>query len=427
METNQIIKGLFDEAIQSHDHSLKTALTLGLVQVADLSETDGKHRNALIGLCGNLLVVPDRFIKTASPPELSVLLGGDLNKGVAQAEVDVRLARNDAGILAHIIDADLYRKAKEGWPENIQKLVAPILSDPTKTNDSKWDSVRRNMSEEHQQEVVNARSLWKRKATMAAIAAGERAAVKHTDPLLEAIAKADVKRMRGLDLEELKPDRWEKAKADWLSSPSVGIRAFLTRLPLALSAPHMKEALEAAAEANLDRWLLPAPKWPIPKAVLKTLTPSALSHWLEQAVRGRVGFDAPITGAELAEDLSPMLVMAMLSDANSGKIAQWIDGLRKARKLCKFVGAKSNLTKEETKMLGAIKCSLTRLYISESPVLTYVDGESCGTLKVIRWLLSMNDADLTRLAGAFLGEPVIKESIDVLFPNTSTHDFAEDI
>jgi hypothetical protein len=122
-----------------------------------------------------------------------------------------------------------------------------------------------------------------------------------------------------------------------------------------------------------------------------------------------------------------MLVMAMLSDANSGKIAQWIDGLRKARKLCKFVGAKSNLTKEETKMLGAIKCSLTRLYISESPVLTYVDGESCGTLKVIRWLLSMNDADLTRLAGAFLGEPVIKESIDVLFPNTSTHDFAEDI
>lgn len=426
METNPTIKGLFDAAIQTNDQSLATALHLGLVRVDDLCETNPKHRNTLIGICSEKFVVPDRFIKTASPAELTVLLGGTLNKLAAQAEVDARLARNDAGILAHIIDADLYRKAN-GWPDNIQKLVAPMLSDPTKIGDEKWDRVRRNMSEEQQEEVVKSRSLLKRKATMAAIAAGERAAVKHTDPLLEAIASADFKRMRNLDLETLKPERWEKAKADWLASTNAGVRAYLTRLPMTFLAPHMKEALEAAAEADLDRWQLPAPKWPIPKAVLKTLAPSALSHWLTQAVNGRVSFDAPITGTELVDDLSPMLVMATLSNSKDGQIAQWIDGLRKARKITKFIGAQSRPTSEETKMLKAVACSITRLYAGEGPVALFVTDDPSPTLKVIRWMFGMNDEDLTRLAGAILRTEEIVSSLTVLFPSEASQNFAEDI
>jgi hypothetical protein len=427
METNSNLKGLFLSVVGQTDQALLRALELSLVKVDDLSEADPKHRLALIGLGSDKIHTPARFVKTASPSELATLLGSKLNAAAAQAEVDVRLARNDPSILTHIIDEGLYRRA-EGWPDNIQKLVIPILSDPAKTNDDRWDRARRNMSEAHQVEVVKIRSVTKRKATVAAITAGTQERVKHTDPLLEAIATEDTKRMRGIALDTLKPERWEKIQAEWLLSTNAKIKAFLTKLPLSFLTPDiMREGLNAAAEAKLDRWTLSAPKWAIPKAILKTLTPAAAAHWLKEAACSSVKFDAPITPVELTEELSPMLVMEALQDAEVGKVMGWLDGLRKARKVLKYVGAPSKPTAEEKKMLESISTGLRRLYTGNADAVEAYASDESVMMTLIRWLLGMNDDDLARLGGTVLNVSEVVNSIAMLFDEEQVTNFSGDI
>lgn len=428
METNAQLKGLFIDAIGQNADALLQALLDGLVKVCDLNETDAKHREALIGHGGKKFAVPARFIKTASCNELTLLLGSPLNQVAAQAEVDARLARNDADVLKHIIDGGLYYRAK-GWPENIQKLVAPILSDLAATNDGRWECARKNMSAEHQAEVSKARSLTKRKATIAQIAAGTKERVKHSDPLLEAVANNDAKRMRGLSLETLKPDRWEKAKVEWLLSTDDTVRAYLTKLPVAYLTPEiMVTGLEALAKAKPTRWELADPTWPIPKAVLKTLTPHTVAHLLKAAASSRVSFDAPLTGAELTEDLSPMLVMEALQDSEVSKVSGWIDGLRKARKVMKYKRTEPSPTSEEGAMLAAVKVGLHRIYGSDSPVDSFMAStDASPVLRVIRWLFNMDDAELARLGGAVLAIPEVSDSISTLFGKDLSKNFAEDI
>lgn len=426
METNSQLKGLFTDTIGQNESALLLALENGLVKVADLSEANPKHRTALIALGCKRFKAPERFIKTATPAELTTLLGSSLNQVAAQAEVDTRVARKDVGILNHIIDDGMYRKT-EGWPDNIQKLVAPILSDPAQTTDDRWERVRRNMTAEHQEEVSKVRSVTKRRATVAAIAAGTKERVKHSDPLLEAIANDDVKRMRGLSLDTLKPDRWEKAKTDWLLSTDVGVRAHLTKLPVDYLTPEiMATGLEAAAKAKLSNWELPLPKWPIPKAVLKTLTPAAVAHWLKVAASDRVSFDAPLTGAELTEELSPMLVMEALQDPEVGRVMEWLAGLRRARKVMKYRGAKSSPTAEEGKMLETVQVGIHRVYGNEGPVEAFTSSDT-PVLTIIRWLLGMDDAELARLGGAILSMSEVADSIPLIFGKDLSTNFAEDI
>lgn len=427
METNSQLKGLFTDTIGQNESALLLALENGLVKVADLSEANPKHRTALIALGGKKIKTPERFVKTATPAELTTLLGSSLNQVAAQAEVDTRVARKDVGILNHIIDDGMYRKT-EGWPDNIQKLVAPILSDPAQTTDDRWERVRRNMTAEHQEEVSKVRSVTKRRATVAAIAAGTKERVKHSDPLLEAIANDDVKRMRGLSLDTLKSDRWEKAKADWLLSTDAKVRAYLIKLPIAYQTPEVMSAgLEAMVKAKLSNWDLGRPKWPVPKAVLKTLTPAAVAYLLREVAGRKVSFDAPLTGAELTDELSPMLVMEALQDPEVGKVMEWLAGLRKARKVVKYRGAESSPTAEEGKMLETVQVGLGRMYGNDDPVTSFTNQDGSPILMVIRWLLGMDDAELARLGGAVLSLAGVTESVSTLFGEDLSTDFAEDI
>lgn len=265
---------------------------------------------------------------------------------------------------------------------------------------------------------------------MAATVAGERAKVVHTDPLLESIAKGDSNRMHGLGLDTLRPERWEKAKADWLACPTVAVRAYLTRLPLAFVQPHMKAALEAAAEAKLDHWRLPSPKWPVQKAVLKTLVPSAVGYWLTEAANGHITFDAPLTNAELSDDLSPMLVMEALGDSEVGKVMAWIAGLSKARKAMKMSRseARPTATKDELSMATTVRKTLGGLRHHQNLVSCYADDET-NTREAIRWLLGMDEVELARLGLLFLRSQEIIDGMLAMFGADLTKcvNFAEDI
>lgn len=428
METNERLTGLFQRITKENHQALLRAIELKLVSLDDLSETDQMHRNVVINMGGNKFKTPERFVKTASSTELTSLLGFGLNSVAAQVEVDVRLERKDEDILNHIIDNGMRHSTTKQLPMKIQRLVTPILSDLEKTKGDRWERARQCLDEAVVAEIVKARAATKRKATAAAVAAGERAKAVHTDPLLEAIAKEDNERMRGLSLDTLKPERWAKAKESWLTSPKAEIRAYLMKLPLELVQPYMKEALEAAAEAKLDRWRCPNPKWEIPKAVLKTLTPGAVAHWLEQAASGLVALDAPLTSKELTEELSPMLVMEALNNPAVGKLTNWLDGLRKARLAVKLDRDAVKPTPEEKSMLDAMSAGLSRSYGSGGPIETYTDADT-PVMAVIRWMLGMDDAELRRLGVAALSISEVSQSLNAAFgvDLMEYKNFAEDI
>lgn len=405
METNEQLKSLYMEAIRTNHAALKSALSSGLIDSESLDVNEGTHRQVLLNDNDGDIKVPDRFLKSASAGELTRCLKG-VNLNRAQAEVDARFKGATKEFLREVIDKNLFLagRSRQGlamWPAHIQTVLLPILADPTAVSDLGWESSRRHVSTENDEAVTTARANAKRKATIEATKKGERQAVKHTDPLLAAIAAEDSSRLRKLDLERIKPDRWEKAKELWLTSTDAKVKAHLTRLPLELIRPHMKEALEAEAEAGLNSWELRQKSWAVPKAVLKELSPSALVYHLTSFIQETGKVDAPITQADLTDELIPVLVAAAVMDDKAAKVAGWLDGLRKARKVVQFRSEAVRMTPEETAMFEA---AISGLYGRGSGERTKQYAENGGMVKVIRWFLDLDEAAQKRMARVVLKE-----------------------
>lgn len=420
---------MFLRSIEGSSQAVMTALNEGLITLNDIDEKKEEHRNTLFDwVCrheGRDTLLPARFISVAPVRNLGLLdRDGDPNEPQVVAELIKRAIAGCEESLNHFLSYRQDSSKNVRLPATIQQHFKLFFADPAKCVSASWESFRACLDPVLEKELVQARASVKRKATAAL---GRPKSTTPSDPLIAALTNKDKKRMAGLDLETLRPERWEKAEQLWLGA-GPELQTHLVRLPWNLVKNHVVVALEASAATEHQTYgdRTETPNWEIPKDALNKLKTKALCHWLKKAVSaggqrtGAVAIRPRIGFKELVEDWGTLVMGEVLQGDDIGKLFEWSKQLEKLRRLQIRVVSTGKLARglssEERKILTVVLSGIGRLHRTSAylPEVMF-NADVAKFMDLFSWVFTRSDDDQLRFGVALLADDKFRDGLSKIF------------
>lgn len=385
------LEQLLLEMVGKSEDAANGAIDAGLLTMDSLDPSNQAHVDVVKRRVEELGEdAPDKFLSKLDVTTI-VCLAEKNPKLVARV---TRLLQADSENATAVVSTWIRSKSKAAFPvEWLPFLKNHILIDGL----AAWETVRHYLPTGTADKWEAERDSVRDKADKAAkeVAKKERAArPPKIDPLIDALNKRDTARLRNIQLETLKPARWEKAKTIWRTC-SREIRARMARLPWNLVKDDAKDVLEClfGKDGTADVTLA----WPVPKELFKSLALPVQARVLRSLIVDRTPNIEP--QLDMSE-VTQLLIGVVLADPDMCRLADWFQWVGKIRQIKKLANERGGvaLTPTEDKILRVVADVHTYDHLE-----TWLNGdEECDDTDV-------SYAQILSVVDWCLGQPIARQ------------------